>query len=84
MNTDSQPEEPLQPDTVSRLRVVADNKVVYEGNDDRACWAAIVKAGKEGAYYITCSANGVEKFRSRSVSGRNRYWQRVETANDDV
>lgn len=71
--------EESQAITSSHYCVMADKKVVYEGHDDREAWAAIVKAAREGAYYVTCSINGVETFRSKAIDKNNAYWRRRES-----
>ncbi|BCL82765.1 hypothetical protein ccbrp13_52300 [Ktedonobacteria bacterium brp13] len=53
--------------SLSRYLVVADGRVVYEGEDEAQWWYTSLRVGKNGARRVTCFVNGKPLIFSRAV-----------------
>lgn len=49
--------------------VIADERLIYEGSEEKVAIETLYRAAREGAHSVACFINGVKIIHSNAVSG---------------
>ncbi len=49
--------------------VIADDRLIYEGSEEKVAIETLYRAAREGAHSVACFINGVKIIHSNAVSG---------------